>query len=482
MMKAEIFRALNASVKVGGQMILRNVNISLNQGETLGIFGTFDSGKTLLLDMIAGTVKLDDGLLFYNDKLYLNSDANPPDIKIAQISRNSSLIDGLQLWKNIFVVRNHRRKKFFLSKKIIIEELKKHFRDFNLNLDPNQLAGTLTPIEKVIVEILKAHLLNVKIILLNDFSSDFSAYECDRLYSFMRKLKNLGISFVMNSYRISNLKMLADKISFISDGSIVKTIKNDAAKNSKNVDRVLSAIFPYELNHPKISTENEGVVFQAEDMDIGLKENLSFNLKKGEIVAFIDPYRKSLNLLEKRLRICDKESKFLLNGKQIYKFGWDKKIIFMDFSEKDTIFSSLSIINNLCFTNYKKISFLGIIRGGVCNFISDEFEKWYGNDSLTNELYQDNISQAQRTAILLFRLRLSNPDVLFCLDPELESDIVNHKMIRSELNELAYGRGKSIFILTSNKDSIINFADRYIAVTENSDFEEHRIDKINYAV
>ena len=471
-MRTEIFRALNASVATEGRPVLKGLNISLSRGETLGVFGTFDSGNTSLLDMITGKTALQSGVLYYNDTPFISGGMNQPGARVAHISKDSALVNGLKLWENILVIRKYRRKKIFLSKNLIFKEMTKCFANFDLDFSPNQLTDTLTPVQHIIIEILKAHLLNVQIILISDFSLECTKKEYDELFAFIDKLKKKDISFIVTSYRISNLKMLADRISFLTGGSIIKSVENKPNKNGELVDRILTSIFPDNMEPKSNKPVKNEVIFQAKNIDIGLAKPASFDLRKGEIAALVDPFKSANSILESKIRSNDKTSTFLLRGKPIRKFGWKENVAFIDFNTKDMIFTSLSIANNICFANYIKYSFIGIIRHRLMKFISEEFVSWYGDDSLDDKLISGNISEKQRIAILLFRLRLANPDVLFCLDPGIDSDYINNKMIHRELADLAYKKGMAVCILVSNKDNVNNFADRYIVVTKDNILEE----------
>ncbi len=481
-MRAEIFRALNASVVKDGQPILTGLNMELCHGETVGVFGTFDSGKTSLLDMITGKIELQSGVLYFNETPYNLGGINYPGARIVQISKTSSLLNGLKLWENILVIRKHRLKKIFLSKNLIIKEMAKCFAEYKLDFDPNQLTDTLTPIQHIIMEILKAYLLNVQLILISDFSIECSQKEYDELFLFMDKLKKNGISFIVTSYRISNLKMCADKILFLAGGSIVKAVENRAKESKGQIDRIITSIFPENFVLKNNKVMHKEIVFQAKDIDVGLESPISFDLRKGEIVAFVDPFIASNNILANKLRTCDKTSTFLLHGKPVRKFGWNEKAIFVDFNTDDLIFTRLPILNNICFTSYIKYSFMGIIRRRLCKFVSEEFIQWYGDDSLNNVPNSTNLSKKQRVAILLFRLRLANPEVLFCLDPGIGSDYINNAMIHKELADFAYQKGMAICIFVSSTDNMQNLADRYIIISNEKLLEDAAYENINSLV
>lgn len=465
---SEIFRAINIEAKMNGRKVLSDVTVSLQKGETLGIFGTFNSGKTALLDLINGKLIPNKGAIYFEDKLVDREKSEIYQKRVFTIKRDSSLIGGLKLWENIFVIRRHGRRKILLNKNNIHKELKRQFQEFGIRIDPDALAISLSPVENMIIEIFRAYLQNAKIVLISEFASDWSIDEYELLNVFLEKMKDRGLSFVISSHRIELLKKYSQRIAFLVDGSIIKSVELGEEIAEKRLDQIMEAFYKEEMSIPAKQHQIGDIIFTVKDIQIGLQNFHDLELRKGEIVAFRDPYKKAIGDLVTKLRYTDETMEYILNGKSITKIGWQEKVIFMDFGARDSVFSSLSVIRNICLANYKKYSYFGFVRPQISKFILEEFETWLGKDYFKRYRKVGRITQGLRIAILLYRLKLVNPDVLICLDPFLEADILSSSLIRNVLTEMAHENNKAVFIMISSKDKAYDFADKVILVSKDS--------------
>jgi len=80
----------NIGRRIGDRIIFSNVNLTINRNEKLGIVGVNGSGKSSLLDIIAGRESPDEGLLtFARDLRTSYLDQNP------KLTESNSIIDEL---------------------------------------------------------------------------------------------------------------------------------------------------------------------------------------------------------------------------------------------------------------------------------------------------------------------------------------------------------------------------------------------------
>ena len=89
--------------KYGKNPVLNNINLSVQQGDCIGIIGANGSGKTTLLSIICGIIKADSGKIFLDGKL-LDSSLKSLNKYISYVPQENPLInelsaiDNLRLW------------------------------------------------------------------------------------------------------------------------------------------------------------------------------------------------------------------------------------------------------------------------------------------------------------------------------------------------------------------------------------------------
>ena len=97
--------------------VLKNVNITLDQGKTIGVIGSSGSGKTTLLQILAGLEFSDNGDIFYNDIDLLAKGAKKFNSMRSQLFgfayQFHYLLDDLTVYENcnlVFRIANNKNK------------------------------------------------------------------------------------------------------------------------------------------------------------------------------------------------------------------------------------------------------------------------------------------------------------------------------------------------------------------------------------
>ena len=65
-----ILAAKNISKSFEGRVILRKIDMHLNQGEMLGLLGSNGAGKSTFMNIVLGLLKCDYGEIFLGDTKY----------------------------------------------------------------------------------------------------------------------------------------------------------------------------------------------------------------------------------------------------------------------------------------------------------------------------------------------------------------------------------------------------------------------------
>lgn len=82
--------------------VLKNINLTLNKGEIVGIIGSNGSGKSTLLSILAGIIKADAGEFVY-DNHNLLEDGKLRSKVIGYVPQGSPLIEELTAWDNLLL-------------------------------------------------------------------------------------------------------------------------------------------------------------------------------------------------------------------------------------------------------------------------------------------------------------------------------------------------------------------------------------------
>lgn len=181
----KIIEYKNIGKSYNGKWIVRNFNLSINEGDFICIVGTSGSGKTTLLKMINGLIKPDEGEVMISGKNILNEDIISLRRKIGYAIQGNGLFPHMTVSENIgYVPRLEKRKE-----REVNEIVDKMLSLVGLSLDikekyPDQLSGG----QQQRVGIARAY-ANSPLILLMD--EPFGAVDSITRYQLQKDLKEI---------------------------------------------------------------------------------------------------------------------------------------------------------------------------------------------------------------------------------------------------------------------------------------------------
>lgn len=267
-----------------GVRVLDNINFTLKPGEILGLIGENGAGKSTLMKILNGIYQPTDGQVFLEGReVRLNDPLIAKTHGVAMIPQEFNLIDTLTVFENIFL-GNEKCNGVLLNKKEMRKRSTEILKTLHTDLDPNLPVRDLSVAEKQMIEIAKSQVHNSKLLILDEPTTVLAGEELELLFKLMRDLQSRGVCMIFISHKLAEVKEICDKVLVLRDGEqiyfgdVSEHTEHDMVKMM--VGRELNQIFP-EFNKP-----DEEVVFKVEDLQVkGLLENISFNVKRGEILG-----------------------------------------------------------------------------------------------------------------------------------------------------------------------------------------------------
>ena len=142
---------------------LYDINLSLKKGERIGLIGAEGSGRTSLLRAIAGLEPNVKGELYLND-ISIKKVNFATDLNLAYISSKPVLIERKNVYDNLKYILSQRNKDKTVWQDIIDKTLDKfgitHLRERRVDI--------LTDAERKIVQMARASMRNIDILLVDD--------------------------------------------------------------------------------------------------------------------------------------------------------------------------------------------------------------------------------------------------------------------------------------------------------------------------
>jgi ABC-type sugar transport system ATPase subunit len=268
-----------------GVTVLHNVNLTLREGEIQGLVGENGAGKSTLMKILTGEYRMDSGeIKLFGQPVNIANSRHAIDLGITMVYQELNNVPDMTIAENMFIGRE-LKKHGFIDKKNMIRLTEQYLSVLDLKFSPIEKMRRLTVSEMQMVEIAKVVSYNSKIIVMDEPTSSITESEAEKLFAVLRKLKDMGIAVIYISHKLEEMFSLADSITVLRDGLLIKTEKpGNLTRNELirlMVGRDVDDIFP-----PKHTAFGE-IVLETEGLGCrGQFENVSFTLRKGEILGF----------------------------------------------------------------------------------------------------------------------------------------------------------------------------------------------------
>ena len=206
----------------GDNVILKNINFNLLEGESLAIIGASGSGKSVLLKNIIGLLTPDSGSIKINSTEMVNLPRRDKEnllLKLGITFQHGALFDSLRIWENIiFKIQNQKKISDKDGKKLALTIIKRlSLKPEILNLFPSEISGGM----QKRVAIARAICGNPKILLFDEPTSGLDPVTgsvIDKLIT--TAVKTIGASAITITHDMASVTRIADKVILIDKKTI----------------------------------------------------------------------------------------------------------------------------------------------------------------------------------------------------------------------------------------------------------------------
>ncbi|WP_412031739.1 ATP-binding cassette domain-containing protein [Metamycoplasma buccale] len=237
------FKNVFATYKNSNDLILRNVNFSINEGEMVAIIGESGAGKSSIFNAILNQLKIKKGDIFYNEKSlekYSKKEFKKILNKIGFLSQSTNLISIENVYESILRTYTKFKNFFYQFFKILTKIQKEEIYSTLDNLNIFDKAFTriseLSGGQQKRVEIAKLLLQEVNLILADEPTSNLdlkNAQEVIKILKTLNETKNITI--LVNIHDLTLVKNNFNKFIAIKNGKI-STIGNPSNLTKEIID------------------------------------------------------------------------------------------------------------------------------------------------------------------------------------------------------------------------------------------------------
>ena len=215
-----IIRLDGISKLYGGIAALQSADFDLRPREIHALVGENGAGKSTLCKLIAGVVTPSEGrVIIEGQAVHLAAPKDAARYGISMVYQETSLVPQLTVAQNMVL----GRERAFNSVRKVRNAARQVLQRLNFNVDPSQLAGSLSAAKRQMVEIARAVLNDARIIILDEPTAALTPEETDHLFDLMKSLRKTGVAMIFISHALEEALTHADRITVLRNGRLIKT-------------------------------------------------------------------------------------------------------------------------------------------------------------------------------------------------------------------------------------------------------------------
>lgn len=456
--------------RFGPTHALRGIDLELRAGEVHALIGENGAGKSTLMKVLSGAERADEGIMTLDGCKYAPS--GPLSARrqgVAMVYQELTLAPDLTVEENMllglepsrFGLLRRREGRRRVSEALAVLQ--------HSEIAPRSPVSELSPASQQLVEIARALLLDVKLLVLDEPTSSLTREDAGRLFALIRRLRDRGVTVVYISHFLEEVHEVADRYTVLRDGRNVGGADISEFDHGKVIElmvgRKLDELYPrvpHVIGPPLLElrelTPERGPV----------SPGVSLTLHRGEVLGLagilgagrtellraiyaLDPVRRGAVIVH---TVTGGRQWATPRGRIRQGVGLvseDRKL--------EGLALELSIADNLTATRLRPYSWLGWLRLGrrkkaVRSWLDQLDVRCRHPEQIVGEL-----SGGNQQKVALGRLLHQEADVLLLDEPTRGVDVGSKAQIYRSIGELA-AQGKAVLFVSSYLPELFGVCDR----------------------
>ncbi len=456
-----------------GVHALNNAQLEVRAGEVMALVGENGAGKSTLMKILTGIYPKDGGTIeYFGEQIELNGPKDAQSRGICIVHQELNLMQHLTVADNIFIGRESSCG-LFLKQADQNKRTQELLDKLHLSIDPKAVVRTLSVAKQQMVEIAKAlSYNNTKLLILDEPSAVLTDTEIDDLFQFVEQLKATGVGIIYISHRMDELKRITDRITVMRDGQYVGVLET-AETEIPEVVRMMVGRTIYE--DPKTESAvpaDAPVILECEHLNSLDVKDVSFNLKKGEILGFSGLMGAGRTETMRLLCGADRMTSGVikLNGKPVkIRTPQDAVKYGIGYLSEDRkrfgLCLNLSITDNTVMPSLSTLFKGPFVNDHAADKHSEEYIDKIKTKTPSTKTRVGSLSGGNQQKVVISKWLLRDCDILIFDEPTRGIDVGAKSEIYKLMNQLA-SEGKSIIMISSDMPELLRMSDRIVVMCE----------------
>ncbi|PFG15881.1 monosaccharide ABC transporter ATP-binding protein (CUT2 family) [Propionicimonas paludicola] len=479
-----ILRMHEITKDFGGVRALDQVSLEVARGEVHAICGENGAGKSTLMKVLSGVHPHGtySGTIEFNGVEATFADINSSESAGIVIIHQELALNPLQsIAENIFL-GNERATRGVIDWNQTSIQAAALLKRVGLDENPSTKIYEIGVGKQQLVEIAKAMAKDVSLLILDEPTAALNDEDSNHLLDLIAGMRDHGITCIMISHKLREIRRIADRVTVIRDGKTIETI--DMRGPDATEARIIKSMVGRELNNLFPSHESnigeerfrveDWTVYHPVDTSRVVVDHASFNVHAGEIVGFAGLM--GAGRTELAMSLFGKLWGINISGR-----------VFKDGKEISTATVDEAVANGIAYVTEDRkrygLNLIGMISTNITAVALAKFAKWgvidRNREYLTADEYRRSmniktpsvsevvgrLSGGNQQKVVLSKWLAAGPDVLILDEPTRGIDVGAKYEIYGLIQALA-DQGKAVVMISSELPELLGICDRIYTISE----------------
>ncbi|MEV5317316.1 multiple monosaccharide ABC transporter ATP-binding protein [Streptomyces sp. NPDC052687] len=465
-----------------GVKALSDVTLTVRQGEVHAICGENGAGKSTLMKVLSGVHpygSYEGEILFEGEVCRFKDIRASEQHGIVIIHQELALVPFLSIAENIFLGNEHATRGL-INWNETLRHATELLRRVGLSDHPETRVADIGVGKQQLVEIAKALAKKVKLLILDEPTAALNDEDSDKLLDLILELKNQGITSIIISHKLNEIRKVADSVTIIRDGRSIETL--DVKDPGTTEDRIISGMVGRDLDHrfpertPHQPEEGRAPALEIRgwtvhhpiDQQRKVVDEVSLQVRRGEIVGIAGLM--GAGRTELAMSVFGRTygryagGTVLKDGKEIrtrtVAEAVANGIAYVTEDRKHYGLNLIDTINrNISLTALHKVARRGVVDEHEERQVAEGFRTSMNIKAPTVFEPVGKLSGGNQQKVVLSKWIFAGPDVLILDEPTRGIDVGAKYEIYTVIDKLA-AEGKAVVFISSELPELLGMCDR----------------------
>ena len=465
----------NIGKTFSGVNVLRNVDFNVEPGEVHALVGENGAGKSTFAKILSGVYTPTEGEIFLDEKkIQIASPIAAQKNGISLIHQEPQSFSHLSVAENIFMGHMDGSNFSRVKWNDINKSSEKILLSIGLKINPKNIMEGLSIADQQMIEIAGALSKNSKILIMDEPTSPLTPNEVGKLFDIVNQLKNQGMAIIFISHRLEEIRAIADRVTIFRDGDLIATKKINEITNEEIIKFMIGRnIEEIDVIENEYLKKNEIILSVNNISQPGNFKNISFDLKKGEILGFAGLVGAGRTEVAKTIFGAENytEGEIIYEGNVILNKSPNEAIqkgfAYVPEDRKQMgIFGSVAVEDNITSAIPNDISnSFGLINTKIVSEKSSEYIDKFDIVLTSGRQLIQELSGGNQQKCIISKWLLSKPGILILDEPTRGVDVGVKSEMYEIINQLA-NMGTAIILISSELPEILSLSHRIVVMRE----------------